>query len=203
MAHFGERLAERAVKARAGGMRRKQRWELLSKLPKASVGVEIGTWEGDFAARLLKRTRPKRLYLIDPWEYRDDGPYAGAWFGAGRSGGQARMDAIYEGVRERFEAQIASGQVVVLRSRSADAAAQLELLDWVYVDGDHSYEGVKADLEAFYRKLKPGGIIAGDDYGVDGWWRDGLIRAVDDFASSCDCRPVIMGDQFLFAKPAG
>lgn len=35
--------------------------------------------------------------------------------------------------------------------------------DMVYIDGDHEYEGVKADLEAFYPIVKEGGLIFGDD----------------------------------------
>jgi predicted O-methyltransferase YrrM len=54
-------------------------------------------------------------------------------------------------------------------------------LDFVYIDGDHSYEGVKIDLEISLRKLKPGGLITGDDYGPGNWWQGGVKRAVDEF----------------------
>lgn len=37
--------------------------------------------------------------------------------------------------------------------------------DMVFVDGEHSYEGCKADIEAWLPLIKPGGIIAVHDYG--------------------------------------
>ena len=39
-----------------------------------------------------------------------------------------------------------------------------QTLDIVYIDGDHSYEGVKRDLDAAGRKVKKGGIIIVNDY---------------------------------------
>ena len=36
--------------------------------------------------------------------------------------------------------------------------------DFVYIDGDHSYEGSKSDLKNYYPKVKRGGVISGHDY---------------------------------------
>ena len=66
----------------------------------------------------------------------------------------------------RFAAKIKRGTVVVHRCGSAEAAAALEPLDWVYVDGDHTYQGAKENLTNYYALLKPGGTLAGDDYGM-------------------------------------
>jgi hypothetical protein len=113
------------------------------------------------------------------------------------------MDAVYERVVARFRSEIEGGQVLVQRARSVDAAASFpdESLDWVYLDGDHSYEGVKHDLDAYFRTVKAGGFIAGDDYGqVGSWFEDGVTRAVDEFAGRCAGLRVI-GTQFLLKKP--
>ena len=77
------------------------------------------------------------------------------------------MDAVYESVIDRFRSEIEGGQVLVQRARSVDAAASFsdESLDWAYIDGDHTYEAVKRDLDAYYRIVKSGGFLAGDDYG--------------------------------------
>jgi hypothetical protein len=174
---------------------------VVSRLPPGGAGAEIGTWQGDFSAQLLKRAKPRRLYLIDPWEHRTEATYERAFFGDRIPGGQAKMDAIHNSVRRRFGGPIASGQVIVLRARSAEAAGQVEPLDWVYIDGDHTYEAVKADLERFYERLKPRGVMAGDDYGMVGWWEDGVTRAVDEFVASRGITPTFFGNQFLFARP--
>jgi hypothetical protein len=179
-------------------MRKLSRRKLISGLPKRGVGAEVGTWKGDFSAQILKQNKPKLLYLIDPWAYRDDPGYERAWYG-GRVTGQADMDAIYRSVQERFEKQTRRGKVVILRKGSIEAAESLadRPLDWVYIDGDHTYEAAKADLEAFHRIIGPGGVIAGDDYGVEGWWSDGVTKAVDEFAASVG-QPEIFENQFLF-----
>lgn len=163
----------------------------------------MGTWKGDFAAQLLAVAKPDRLYLIDPWEHREESAYEAAIFGGGASDGPAEMEAVYQGVLRRFESEIEGGRVHVSRMRSPDAAAQLEdaCLDWAYIDGDHTYEAVKADLHAYWRLLKTGGLLAGDDYGLAGWWEDGVTRAVDEFADRDRCEgPTIIGSQFLFTK---
>lgn len=61
---------------------------------------------------------------------------------------------------------------------------------------------VMGDLESYYPKVKPGGLLAGDDYGVAGWWHDGVTRAVDEFAARRGCAKTIgRGDQFILRKP--
>jgi hypothetical protein len=50
----------------------------------------------------------------------------------------------------------------------------------IYLDGSHEYEDVKADLEAYWQLLEPGGTIFGDDYCE--YWQ-GVIDAVDEFVA--------------------
>lgn len=38
--------------------------------------------------------------------------------------------------------------------------------DFIYIDGDHRYEGAKTDMLNAIRLIKPGGVILCDDYGV-------------------------------------
>jgi len=190
-----------------------QRERLLALLPAGGACAEIGSWKGDFAAVILASRRPQRLHLVDPWEYHADDERADADL----ERGARQMDEVYESVLERFRSEIERGQVLVQRQRSLDAAASFadESLDWVYIDGDHAYEAVKGDLEAYYRVVKPGGFLAGDDYGVAGgsqclsadgaplligWGGDGIRRAVDEFADRC-AEVTIIGTQFLLKKP--
>ena len=57
-------------------------------------------------------------------------------------------------------------QVTQLKLPSVEGAAQIAnaSLDFVYIDGDHTYAGVKADILAWRPKLKPGAVIGGDDF---------------------------------------
>jgi hypothetical protein len=157
---------------------------LLKLLPKRAVCAEIGTWRGDFAANILSSRHPRQLSLVDPWEYREESTYDGALYGGQTQAGREEMESIYQSVVDRFRSHIERGEVVVERLRSVD----------------HTYEGVRGDLEAYYRTVKPGGFLAGDDYGTPGWWQDGVTRAVDEFAGRCAGLTVI-GSQFLLRKP--
>ncbi|KKL73402.1 hypothetical protein LCGC14_2075300, partial [marine sediment metagenome] len=66
--------------------------------------------------------------------------------------------------------QSADGRARPLCGWSAEMATFVanESLDWVYLDADHTLAGCMGDLEAWYPKLKSGGILAGHDY-VYGW----------------------------------
>ncbi len=199
---FYRRQSRRLKRIRADRQRRLERRRLLASLPSGAVCAEVGSWHGDFAEKILAETRPKTLHLVDPWEHRDEDAYERAMFGGSARDGQSEMEAIYQGVLERFRTNIEQGQVEVHRARSLDAARTFPdgALDWVYIDGDHTYEAVKADLEAYYRTIRPGGLLAGDDYGDPGWWADGVTRAVDEFAADLELK--IIGSQFLLRKPS-
>ena len=75
---------------------------MLEALAAEGVCAEIGTWKGDFAAVILERRRPRRLYLVDPWEHRDEGDYAEASYGGRMEGGQAPLEAMHDRVAPRF-----------------------------------------------------------------------------------------------------
>jgi predicted O-methyltransferase YrrM len=49
--------------------------------------------------------------------------------------------------------------------------------DFVFIDASHDYANVKSDIETWMPKVKPGGILGGDDY-HDSW--KGVFKAVDE-----------------------
>lgn len=152
-------------------------------LSRSSVGAEIGVWQGDFSATLLERVRPAQLHLVDPWRFEASADYVEAYYGGAMARSQLDMDRIHDAVRDRFAEQVADDQVVLHRLPSIEAAKTFGdgSLDWVYIDGNHLYEHVIADLEAWGDKVRVGGVVAGDDFGVAGWWKDGVTRAVLDY----------------------
>jgi predicted O-methyltransferase YrrM len=175
----------------AGLRHYRRRRALIALLPKKGVGAEIGVWKGDFSARLLRGAQPRKLYLIDPWQHSS---HAGAWYAQKDHEDMAR---IREAVIRRFAHD---ERVVVMPVRSLDGAEQVGQLDWAYLDGDHTYDAVSADLRTFWPLIRDGGCLAGDDYGIKGWWDDGVTRSVDEFSASIGCEKTIIGSQFLLRK---
>jgi len=113
------------------------------------------------------------------------------------------MDSRFRSVESRFGEQIWRQQIVSHRYCSADAASDFTdgYFDWIYIDGNHLYEYVKADLEMYYPKVKLRGYIAGDDYGVKGWWSKGVQRAVDEFVPQPSRLSLeVIGNQFIIHK---
>lgn len=179
------------------------RKRLLTRLPKRSVGAEIGVHEGDYSVEILRVVNPAVLHLIDPWEHEEGEAYRDAWYGGGASEGQATMDHRFRSVRTRFAEAIDAGRVVLHRGYSGDVAGQFDdgHFDWVYIDGNHLYEYVKLDLESYYPKVKPGGYLCGDDYGVAGWWDNGVQKAVEEFVGQRPRRSLeVDGNQFMIRK---
>ncbi len=79
-----------------------------------------------------------------------------------------------------------------MKAYSTEAAQTFQdnTLDFVYIDGDHSYKAVTEDITEWIKKLKPGGIMAGDDYirsDRDKRFYD-VIRAVNDYVEKNNIR---------------
>ncbi len=139
--------------------REQVRARLLGRMPKGAVAAEIGVWEGKFSQKIVEIAQPRELHLIDPWLYQPE--FGNTGFG--RKKNEARMDEMFHEVTAKFAANPA---VKLHRATSQDALAGFAdgYFDWVYVDGNHNEPFVGQDLAMCRRKVKPGGIIAGDDF---------------------------------------
>jgi methyltransferase family protein len=158
------------------------RLQLLQLLPKGGEGVEIGVAKGEFSKAILDIVRPFKLHLVDPWEHqcRDD------YDKDPSNAGDDEQESRYRAVLDRFAAEIGESRVIVHRRYSQDVATQFAdgQLDWVYIDGLHSYEGVRSDLELYRPKVKPDGIIMGHDYTNHAnaqAMKFGVVEAVNEF----------------------
>ena len=151
---------------------------VLKLLPKGGIGAELGVWKGAFSDALLTIAQPRLLHLVDPWQQNMDPAYDDALYGARMD---ESMDAIHADVCARFARQIADGTVRIHRmtSHAALSAMPADSLDYVYIDGDHSFAAVRSDLDFALDTVRPGGLICLDDYRMDKWWGDGVIRAVN------------------------
>ncbi len=117
------------------------------------IGVEIGTQRGYYASDLCKANPDLELICVDPWTKYD---------GYRATQTQKQYDDHYNAAVKR----LADYNVRIIRDFSPDAAIVFddESLDFVYIDGNHLYDSVMADLEAWTPKVRKGGIISGHDY---------------------------------------
>jgi hypothetical protein len=175
---------------------------LLDLLPRGGVVAEVGVWRGAFSQTILKRLEPRELHLVDPWTFVPK--YGDSWYGGADAKSQADMDEIFEGVERRFASEIASGTVHLHRRSSLEAAEALEstMFDVVYIDADHTYDAVRADLRAWEPRVDVAGFLTGDDYCDGGWWEGGAKRAVDEFAelNRRSWQLSVVEDQFVFQR---
>lgn len=140
--------------------------------------AEIGVKTGAYSDWLLSEWRGRELISIDPWLAADPSEYVD------RSNvSQEEFERYHRQTRERLARH--GSRSSIWRMTSVEAAAKVaeRSLDFVYIDARHDYESVKEDLEAWFAKVRPGGILAGHDY-VDGNFRQGEFHvksAVDGF----------------------
>ncbi|WP_353432454.1 class I SAM-dependent methyltransferase [Polynucleobacter sp. MWH-UH23A] len=94
----------------------------------------------------------------------------------GEINSQQAMERLFKAVS--FNLLRFDGRAKLMKQKSWDAANKFvdESLDLVYIDGDHTYDGVVKDLAAWFPKVRKGGVICGDDIG----W-PGVKQAVDEF----------------------
>lgn len=176
---------------------------LIMQMPKNAIFAEIGTWKGDFAKRVIQLSNPSKLFLIDPYEF--VGEYKDAWYGGKLAGGQQDMDDIYNTAKARFKKEVDAGKVKIIKKKSGEACKDIKdgLLDWVYIDGNHTYQYVKQDLNNYYPKVKINGFITGDDYINTLWFKDGVTKAVNEFVESHKGKielVEIKNEQFILKK---
>lgn len=175
----------------------KVKLKILNLIPEDAVVCEIGVWKGEFSDRILKEKKPKELHLVDPWKFFPQ--YRTRWYGGAKARSQKDMNKIFKDVKKKFAN---NKNVFIHRTTSEKASRKFkdDYFDFIYIDGNHSYEFVKKDLENYFPKLKKGGVVAGDDY----FWREGIkfpVReAVKEFVKKNNLRLRLYGDNFFFAK---
>lgn len=157
------------------------RTDVLRYLPKDIVFVEIGVALGDFTARVLETCAIRHFVAIDIFTLHE---YPDTWGGrVGRELGDLDHRSFYE---RRFASAIEAGQMTVLEGNSHARLEELpdQSVDVFYVDADHAYEAVKAELAVIRRKITPGGIIILNDYTMFDQFRMvpyGVIQAAHEF----------------------
>lgn len=147
-------------------------------------GAEVGVERGEFSERLCQSVPGLQLLCIDAWQ---------AYHGYRDHVGQDKLDGFYRDTLAR----LAPYGAVVRRGWSIEVAATVPdaSLDFVYLDANHSFASVVADIAAWAPKVRRGGVVAGHDYGRRSVGR--VAEAVEGWTNAHDIAPwfVLTGDR--------
>lgn len=161
------------------------RAELLRLVPMHGDCCEIGVFNMEFAKEIAASLKPSSLTLIDPFE--------GSVFSADKNGGSPQTfdgDYLFRQASEWCaEDYLAERTIYRMKSSAIMPHFVDDYFDFVYIDGDHTYEACRFDLSEAWRTTRPGGWIGGHDYSIYGprcedssYFLDmGVKAAVDEF----------------------
>ena len=150
---------------------------IAESLLEGATIVEIGVWQGRSAVFMAEKLRELgknvSFYLVDSFD-----------------GGQILAEQtryLSKPLRDIVVDNLTNAGVVgwvtgILEMQSVAAAAHFcdRSIDLAFIDADHFYENVCADIQAWWPKIKIDGMIAGHDY-LSGWV--GVKKAVDEIVA--------------------
>ena len=134
---------------------------IVAKIESPAVFVEVGTWKGMSTAYLgveISNSKKNiRVYAVDTFEGSDEPAH------------KEDPSIINNTLYDEFCKNIEPVNDIIIPIRKASVVASEDFddssLDFVFIDGGHTYEDVYADICAWLPKIKSGGWIAGHDYG--------------------------------------
>lgn len=130
---------------------------LVNELYPEGKGVEIGVLRGEYSKIILERWHRGELYLVDTWRHLDE------YIDMNGRDDQYHYDCLIQTCKNIKPWEKRAHIVRMDSVKSADMFPD-EYFDFIYIDADHSYEGVVRDIKAWWPKIKKGGLFCGDDY---------------------------------------
>jgi len=154
--------------------------DAVAEAKDGDVLVELGTYLGQsaaFMAECIKNSGKKlKFYAVDLFQHTDDNDHK-----------EVNRD-IFTQFWHNMELCGVSEYIIPLKMSTAEAAAYLEekegQLDFVFVDANHTYPYVKADLENYLPLIKPGGVLSGHDI-----YFESVRKAVDEVLPKAEILP--------------
>lgn len=136
---------------------------LARQARKSSVVVEVGSWCGRSSRAIADNLLADAvLYCIDTYNGSSGEPDAHI------TAKEREGDGVYMKFFANLYDHIRLGRVIPVRMESGNAAETLRnmgvVADWLFVDGDHSTEGFRRDVNLWQPLVKDGGLLSGHDY---------------------------------------
>jgi SAM-dependent methyltransferase len=155
------------------GIFRKDLYKIFAELG-LKTGCEVGVFRGRNAREMFRRIPDLKLFGVDPF------------IDAPTSSRHHKIPRFERNERNTMERM--AGRDFTLKKGFSEVVVQefpYSSLDFVYIDGDHSYDYVMTDIILWARRVRPGGIVSGHDYLLpkkyDGRLDLNVKQAVDDY----------------------
>eukprot|EP00908_Phaeocystis_cordata_P008018 Transcript_18687.p1 GENE.Transcript_18687~~Transcript_18687.p1 ORF type:complete len:312 (+),score=79.95 Transcript_18687:94-1029(+) len=176
---------------------------LANQLNLTGTAAELGVFRGEFSEKNLKKWRGALYVMIDSWRPSDciNGNSSHCVYGAGYD--REQYDLRETKLRMARNPGFERRHRIVQNTTAAAAALFADgSLDWIYLDATHTYAEARQDLETWYTKVRPGGLVSGHDYQYvhqemgDGY-TFGVKDAVDEFAARRGIRVYLTTEPYL------
>ena len=150
---------------------------IAERLPERATIVEIGVWQGRSAVYMAEKLRElgksANFYLVDSF---DGGSILAE---QAQNLSKPLRDIVVDNLTMAGVADRVTG---ILEMQSVAAASRFgdRSIDFAFIDADHHYPNVCADIQAWWPKIKVDGLLAGHDY-ESGWV--GVANAVNEIVA--------------------
>ena len=159
--------------------------DMVKKFDNA-IFAEIGSWKGQstvyMAEEIIKYKKNIKFYAIDTFEGTENEK-------------ETHCKNLYDVYLENIEP--VKDYISTIKGNSAEVFKQFEdeSIDFLFIDGDHTFKGCYADIKNWFPKIKKDGIIAGHDYAEP---TCGVKMAVDSYFLFTGVIPI--GTSWIYYK---
>ena len=166
-------------------------------------GPNLVVFTGLFSSLLARERKVAKVTFVDPW-WTAHGDYYGDWGPYTDFGRLSTRTAHSLATRRISKSGLPGRSVEVAFSYDWLERQPDQSLDFAYIDSTHSYGGTRDELSLLDHKLKPDGLIMGDDWRPDRNHRHhGVCLAVNEFMRSKGFEIVLAGvnAQWVIRRP--
>ena len=136
------------------------RWEQIAEwLKEPKLGAELGVKEGRFTQYLLQKFPTLHMVAVDLWQEKPSSTRRG--FETYKTWDFGKIQADYRLRTAPFQDRLTTMQCDTVKAAESFVDGTF---DFVFIDAEHTYEAVKADIAAWLPKIRSGGLLSGHDY---------------------------------------
>lgn len=151
--------------------------DVISLIKPGDIVCEIGCRRG--ASTQAFAMAGARVFTIDPWK-----DYEGYDVPEDKGNYSIAVNRL----------AVFGNRITILKMKSSEALPYIPMCDLIWIDGNHKYEYILQDIKDYWKKVKVGGYLSGDDYS----WA-GVEKAVND----CGLIFHVIGRSWIIKKEKG